>query len=1514
MLENLTKFSYPYPIAEIWQTLESAGYAGDMPRKYNRIIDLYDCILKSLNFYLLGLAFHNRRLSPNLKKKLEDTLKNPVYSNWTDLLATLLENLATFKEPLVDSIRLFYYSPDPNLARVREGVYFLIQDTTSVKKVKDITVARFFEDFGRYVSQTKMESGKSYLKPVEVLVPVFKEILERLEFLKDYAIGYVPLIQLEGYQYDHTLDIYQGLIPKRVRYLNQEPLPERNRKAYLFRVTREGYTPMFCLHPFMAVHQCRTHGKEEIYYLRYQYSDEMDYYCFQCHEKFRPETLLIDFQDVMDRFIETGISEVSDQIIEAYKELLQVAWKEHVLTDEERSKIEFFKEHFKIPDKLARNLEDNVLRELGVKIPSIDPRVVRKYEEMVKHSIIKARITTRMREFLEGYRLQWGIPLEYSRKMESRIWYEEGLKFYEQDNLISAHTCFFNSSLLDESNQLAKEKVDQLSGDRQEIIRHKKTAPPKEQSTIIVEPPRPLSPREETIAPPHIIVGGSGEIHKRSKESIVKEPLVKVTEPIYRSTGRSKKILKAAPRQTTQVEERYEQQYEEPYEEYNETIPQDEEVLYDQDYQEGQVEEYDDAQADQYYEEEYYQQKPLKDDEYYEYPRGHVEYTAEEEGTYYEEEGYYDESPVESEEGQYEEDYLPAEDAQPLMEEEEYYEETSSAEEVACEEETLMDEIVNEEMDLPEEHAQYPVVETEAEEELEYLGAPEDGTVEVEAEPAHYYEEKVRDEKVQESSGLLEDEDENDTDREIIEELTRDVPDEEIRELLGDEYSEEEEEEPSKKAAEEKTATVEVEAVEKADESKASEKPAEIEDKTEEIQVEKPEAIAPSSEKIPELPEEEKAAPKGIPVENKPVEEVREEPEIKDRKKKKTKLSRKKKKELEREKAAQKAEKSSAVAVAAPTVRKVEKKEPEPDTVKTEELEKIKEEVPETKPEAEQEKVEVKSEAEAVKEEKVPDVAEAEAVDEKAGEESASGELDDSDLMGPILTEEERASGEISILEILPSIKVPSIEEEIADKMEEVVVDDWHDEKEELIISGDEDEGFFDVEVPSVPINKQLGAMVSETLEIEEEELEDEGEEEEEEEEEEETAPEVDDDKTIDLTRSKLSLAEEEKDERGRPRKSIGQLLADAKGSLQDEDYDRAHEICNSILKIDPNNMVAKLLRGKCAIENEEYELAYDDLTEVKGIKSEDPTLLLLHGKASLEVGYFEEALEDLDIVIKKIPGNAEAYLMRGIVYLELEKYKEAIAELRTAVRMNPDDPEIYLNRGNVFIEIREYEKAIEDYNRAIELDPEDPYFYFQRGNGYFLMKEYQLAMQDFNSAIELDPEDMDFYVNRGITYKQMKQMDMALKDFTSVIQDGEDISMALTQRGSLFLQLGRKMEALNDFTFLIEEEPDAPVGYTLRGTVQMELNDWKKALEDLDKALSKDPEYINALINKAGVLLELKHYDDAIGLLTQVIKINPYIGEAYLNRGIAREKLGKADEAKKDFGRYLQLNRIDRN
>ncbi|MCE1246341.1 MAG: tetratricopeptide repeat protein [Firmicutes bacterium] len=1424
MLENLVRFSYPYPVAATYQSLESIVYPEEMPQKFNRIIDLYDCILKTLNYSLLGLSFHNRLLNPVLKQKLEITLKNPVFTNWTDLLATLLENLAHSKEPLVDSIRRFYYAPDPSLGRVRDAVYFMLAKPTSVGDVKEITIARFFEDFNRYVSHSDVKAGKNFTKPVEVLMPVFREILEKMDFFREYALAYIPQIQLEGFQYDHTVDVLSGLAPSRTRYLSETPIPERNRKMYMFRVTKEGLKPMFCLHPFIIAHRCAAHDKNEIYYVRYQQGDEMDYSCYQCRERFRPERLLIDFRDKMDSFIEDRKADVSDDIVRIFRELVEVAWQDGILTDEERRKLEFFRSHFNIPEHTFRNIEDNVKREMGIQVEEVDLRVVRRYENVIKNSILKGRITTKLREFIEGYRMEWNIPQDYARKLESRIWYEEGLHFLEKGNSAKAYTCFFNSHLLDDSNKLALEKVHLLSPERKfkpdildtvqltrhdtaGMIRHEDMLSPKEVETVSMQVKKTRLAEE----PPDTIILES------PKERIVKEPLVKITEPIYTPSGRSKKILKATKAARDEAQDAY----------YTTQDMTGEEEAYVEEYAEYE----DAAQAEQQYDEGAYEEEV----EYADYPE------EEQEGEL---------ASGETEEV-YEDEEIPREGSEPA----------ESPEEQTDEE--------------PVEEDQAEPVEPEDEETVEVVPEEE---AEMEASP----------EEIEEA----------------IEEAAEEIAPAEIRSEKEPETPEQTEETAEETATEEQASEEEIPAEEEPDEA-ARETADEDEEEEAEDDSESDADTIPLDSTVNrivkhEIKPEVKPEPETEPV--KPVKE--EEPA------------------QEKQTAEEPAMEEPAPAVETETA--VTQDEPE----KAEEEVKQAEEVVEKPVSAKERKgkkpqVEIVIKAEPVKE---PEIT------ADAGEESplrvtaVSNGPDTGDLresLDDIMAESERSEKKVGLLEILPTLDIPSIEEEI-EKIEDEegekisIVDEWKDKtaaaagidlggvKAADVTPSLDD---FHVEVPTVDMS-------------------DEDEQEEEEEpvkpelsvkpepvvvpEAAEEKPELESPKTTELVKRPSHPNKDTSTRKHPSGKNIAQLLADAKSNIQADNFDAARRICDQILEIDPDNLVGKLLRGKCAIEEEDYEVAYRDLSSVLSVKGEDPTLLLLHGKAALEVGDLKSALKDLRDVTEKMPGNHEGWLLRGNVLLEMGKFQNAIKDFTRSIKLNPDETEAYLNRGNAFIELREFEKGIQDYNKAIEIDNEDSYLYFQRGNAYFLMKEYDVALRDFNTAIKIDPDDNDYYVNRGITYARLSKDEPALADFNRVIESENDITMAVSRRGQLHLEMDRFGEALADFNKVIKDLPAEPEGYVLRSKTYLEMGDFKKALGDAEKALSIDPENFHALVAQGNVYLSRELYDDAIESYSRALFIEPNLAEACMNRGVANEKRGDMEAAKQDFDRYLQINRIE--
>jgi tetratricopeptide (TPR) repeat protein len=1108
--------------------------------------------------------------------------------------------------------------------------------------------------------------------------------------------------------------------------------------------------------------------------MRYQQGDEMDYSCYQCRERFRPDRLLVDFRDRMDAFIEGGKSEVSDDIVRIFRELVEVAWQDGILTDEERTKLEFFRNHFNIPDYLFRNIEDNVKREMGLQLDEIDLRIVRRYESVIKNSILKGRITAKLREFIEGYRLEWNIPQDYARKLESRIWYEEGLHFLERGNSAKAYTCFFNSHLLDETNRLALEKVQLLSPERRlkadvmdtiqllkpesVSVRHQETVIPKEFETASIQVRKTRLMDE----PPDTIILES------PKERIVKEPMVKVMEPIYTPSGRSKKILKATKPSRDEKQESY----------YTTQDMTEEEVYAEQypEYAEGEV----DANAPVYEEDAGYDQE----EEYSEYP---AEEAVEEEI-----------SGEEESEEVYEE--IPQEEIEETAEAEEVPE-IPDTEDEASVEEALEEEPAEEFMEIP--------VSEDAEDTEEDMEAS------------------------------LE---------EVEEEISGEPEPEETSLPMESAETEEIEEQEETGADTEPLEPVKIAEPEKVKEPEPEEVPT-------------PETVHPVEHEtaIPGVKEPEKVEKPVEPAISEPVVEVKPEAAaavaVKEKRGKKT---------------------SPAVVVAEPT------------------------------PVIEAAEVEVKA---AV----VPDAPD-------------TGDLRES--LDDIMAASDRGKKKAGLLEILPTFEIPSIEEEISKIEDEEgekisIVDEWKGKaassaavKESAGIELDavkspdvtpsmED---FNVEVPAVDLSdEELSEEETEEIEeaiskvqepvvvvtpavIEEEE----------------ESP-----QTTDL--AKPSIFHRDTGSKKHPSgKTISQLLADAKSNIQADNFSVARRICDQILEVDPENLVGKLLRGKCAIEEEDYEVAYRDLSSVLSVKAEDPTLLLLHGKAALEVGDLKSALKDLREVTDKLPGNPEGWLLRGNVLLEMGKFQNAIRDFTRSIKLNPDETEAYLNRGNAFIELREFEKAIQDYDRAIEIDNEDSYLYFQRGNAYFLMKEFDLALRDFNLAIKTDPDDNDYYVNRGITFARLDRDELALRDFNRVIENSGDITMAVSRRGQLHLEMERYKEALADFNKVIKDLPNEPEGYVLRSRTYLEMSELKKALNDAEKAISIDPENIHALTVLGNIYLARDLFDDAIEAYSRALFIEPDLAEACLNRGLANEKRGDLEAARQDFVRYLQINRID--
>lgn len=116
--------------------------------------------------------------------------------------------------------------------------------------------------------------------------------------------------------------------------------------------------------------------------------------------------------------------------------------------------------------------------------------------------------------------------------------------------------------------------------------------------------------------------------------------------------------------------------------------------------------------------------------------------------------------------------------------------------------------------------------------------------------------------------------------------------------------------------------------------------------------------------------------------------------------------------------------------------------------------------------------------------------------------------------------------------------------------------------------------------------------------------------------------------------------------------------------------YFDAIELCNKLLKIDPNPGLVYSYRATAYI----------------GLKD------------------YEQAIQDCNKGIELYPTYSEVYNNRGCAYFELGNYEQAIIDFSKAIERRKNNHKAYSNRGWAYFELGDYEKARQDCNKALEI------------------------------------------------------------------------------------------------------------------------------------------------------------------------------------------------------------------
>jgi len=97
---------------------------------------------------------------------------------------------------------------------------------------------------------------------------------------------------------------------------------------------------------------------------------------------------------------------------------------------------------------------------------------------------------------------------------------------------------------------------------------------------------------------------------------------------------------------------------------------------------------------------------------------------------------------------------------------------------------------------------------------------------------------------------------------------------------------------------------------------------------------------------------------------------------------------------------------------------------------------------------------------------------------------------------------------------------------------------------------------------------------------------------------------------------------------------------------------------------------------------------------------------------------------------------------------------------------------------------------------------------------------------------------------------------------------------------------------------------------YSNRGVIYMAMDDLKSAYKDYQRALEIDENLAEAFINRGNLWAAVQRYKEAIADYDSALANDTNMAQvAWLNRGLANEKLGNLELAKKDYQASLKVN-----
>lgn len=371
---------------------------------------------------------------------------------------------------------------------------------------------------------------------------------------------------------------------------------------------------------------------------------------------------------------------------------------------------------------------------------------------------------------------------------------------------------------------------------------------------------------------------------------------------------------------------------------------------------------------------------------------------------------------------------------------------------------------------------------------------------------------------------------------------------------------------------------------------------------------------------------------------------------------------------------------------------------------------------------------------------------------------------------------------------------------------------------------------------------------------------------------------------------------------------NVDALVGSGKIDLYEEKPANALGRFNIVLHLDPLNDEANFGTIQSQILLSKYKDAKAVLIKIEEKYKDDHRFYYFSALLAMALGDDNEAENHFKTAIEKNPIDLENYLALAEMYFKQGRNTDAIEVLGSARNKLPLTARLLTAFAKGRINRGEYEKAHEELAEAVKKDPEYSHALYYMGVTLFHLGNNEAALEHFEKVAARNPAYPGLVLHKGLIFEKMGDTEKALKSYNEAMKQKPDDEGVLIRAVAIYTENEKYDESKVLVDKILKINPASSEGMYYLGRIFLGKNQFAEALHSFEKAIKLNPN-VGLYYQWAGLASEgLGNFTDALKYSEKALEKDENLAGAYLLRGKLRAKMGMIKDGKADLNRAMEL------